>query len=129
MIPHAGVGSSRNFNHKQAICNFTTKIHGLERFSHVEERLNILGLETLNWRRVILDLIFLCYKYLQDIVEIDKSNFMQTSTTRCKGMKLHKKQCKIDARHQFFSNHIVDIWNSLPAAVVLSPSVAVLNEI
>jgi len=38
-------------------------------------------------------------------------------------MKLYKEQCSVDARHQFFSNRIVDIWNSLPAAVVLSPSV------
>jgi len=44
-------------------------------------------------------------------------------------MKLYKEQCSIDARHQFFSNRIIDIWNSLPAAVVLSPSVTVLNEI
>jgi len=38
-------------------------------------------------------------------------------------MKLHKEQCNIDARHQF-SNRVVGVWNSLPAAVVLSPSVA-----
>jgi len=42
-------------------------------------------------------------------------------------MKLYKEQCSIDARH-FFSNRIVDIWNSLPAAVVLSPSVAVFKR-
>jgi len=30
-----------------------------------------------------------------------------------------------DARRQFFSNRIVDIWNSLPAAVVLNRNVAV----
>jgi len=29
-------------------------------------------------------------------------------------MKLYKEQCSIDATHQFFSNRIVDIWNSLP---------------
>jgi len=28
-----------------------------------------------------------------------------------------------------FSNRVVDIWNSLPAAVVLSPNVAVFIEI
>ena len=43
-------------------------------------------------------------------------------------MKLYEKQRCIDARHQFFSNRIVDIWNSLPAAVVLSPSVAVFKR-
>jgi len=43
-------------------------------------------------------------------------------------MKLYKEQCSIDARHQFFSNRIVDIWNSLPAAAVLSTSVAVFKR-
>ena len=31
----------------------------------------------------------------------------------------------LNIRHQFFPNRIVDIWNSSPAAVTLSPSVAV----
>jgi len=43
-------------------------------------------------------------------------------------MKLYKEQCSIDARHQFFSNRIVDIWNSLPAAAVLSTSVDVFKR-
>jgi len=47
-------------------------------------------------------------------------------------MQLYKlkinTQCSIDARQQFFSNRIVDMWNSLPAAVVLGSSVALLNE-
>jgi len=43
-------------------------------------------------------------------------------------MKLYKEQCSVDARHQFFTNRIVDIWNSLPATVVLSPSVAVFKR-
>ena len=84
VIPHAGVGSSRNFNHKQAICNFTTKIYGLERFSHVEERLNILGLETLNWHRVILDLIFyvinIC-KILSRLIKVILCRHLQLDVT------------------------------------------------
>jgi len=43
-------------------------------------------------------------------------------------MKLYKEQCSIDERHQFFTNRTVDIWNSLPVAVVLSPSVAVFKR-
>jgi len=104
-------------------------MRGLEKLSY-SERLNILGLETLNRRCVILDLI-LCCKYLRGLIEINNCNFIrihQSSTTRGNGMKLYKEHYSIDARHQFFSNRIVDIWNSLPAAVVLSPGVAVLNE-
>ena len=51
-----------------------------------------------------------------------------SSRTRRNGMKLQKEQCNIDARHQFFSNRIVDMWNSFPAAVVLRPSVAVFKR-
>ena len=51
----------------------------------------------------------------------------QSPRTRGNGMKLYK--CNIDVRHQF-SNRIVDIWNSLPAAVVLSrsPNVTVFKR-
>jgi len=99
---------------------FTRRICGLEKLSY-SERLNILGLGTLNRRRVIFDLI-LCYKYLHGLVEINNCNFIrsyQSPRTRGNGMKLYKGQCSIDARHQFFSNSIVDIWDSLPAAAVL----------
>jgi len=52
------------------------------------ERLNILGLETLNRRRVIFDL-FLCYKYVHGLVEINNCNFVrihQSSRTRGNGI-------------------------------------------
>jgi len=90
-----------------------------------------IGLETLNRRRVIFDLI-LSYKYLHGLVEINNCNFIrihQSSRTRGNGMKLYKEHCSIDVRHQFFSNRIVDIWNSAPAAVVLSPVWLFLNKI
>jgi len=111
---------------------FTRRIRGLEKLSY-SERLNILGLETLklNPRRVIFDLI-LYYKYLHGLVEINNCNFIriyQSSRTRGDGIKLYKEQCSIDARHHFFSNRIVNVWNSLPAASVLSPVWLFLNEI
>ena len=42
-------------------------------------------------------------------------------------MKLYNEQCNLNAKHHFFSNRVVDIWNSLPAVVVLGPSVPVLK--
>ena len=35
------------------------------------------------------------------------------------GLKLYKAHCNIGVRKAFFTNRVVDIWNSLPAAVVL----------
>ena len=96
--------------------------------------MNILGLGTLNRRRVLFDLI-LCYKYLHGVVEINNSNFFirihQLSRTRGNGMKLYKERCSIDARHinpPLIVLLSVDTWNSVPAAVVLSPSVAVFKR-
>jgi len=70
---------------------FTRRIRGLEKLSY-SERLKVLGLETLNRRRVIFDLI-LCYKYLHGLVETNNCNFIriyQLSRTRRNGMKLYK---------------------------------------
>ena len=70
-------------------------------------------------------------KCLHGLVNTNNCNFIricQSSRTRGNGMKWYKEQCSIDARHQFFSNRIVDIWNPLPAAVVLSPTVAVFKR-
>ena len=44
-------------------------------------------------------------------------------------MKLYKEQCSIDARHQFYSNRIVNIWNSLPAAAPVLHGAADLNRV
>jgi len=108
---------------------FTRRICGLEKLSY-SERLNILGLETLNGRRVIFDLI-LCYKYLHGLVEINYCNFIrihQSSRTRGNGMKLYEKQRCVDARHQFFSNRIVDGTLYLQQSS-LAPVWLFLNEI
>jgi len=72
--------------------------------SCLSERLNIglLGLETLNRRHVIFDLI-LYYTYVHGLVEINNCNFIrihQPPETRGNGMKLYKEQCNIVVRHQ-----------------------------
>jgi len=52
---------------------FTRKLHGLRNLSYLD-RLHILGLETLEHRRLIHDLI-LCYKYLHGLIDTDNRNF------------------------------------------------------
>jgi len=39
--------------------------------------------------------------------------------TRSNGLKLYNVHCNIDARKAFFTNHVVDVWKFLPAAVVI----------
>ena len=87
--------------------------------------MHALGLETLKHRRLIHDLI-LCYKYLHGLIDTDNRTFwcVQLSPrTRNNGLKLYKAYCNINARKSFFTNRVVDIWNSLPSAVVFSHNV------
>ena len=44
-------------------------------------------------------------------------------------MKLYKEQCKIDARYQFFSNHVVDNGTLYLQQSSLAPVWLFLNEI
>jgi len=52
---------------------FTRKLHELRNLSYLD-RLHILGLETLEHRRLIHDLI-LCYKYLHGLIDTDNIIF------------------------------------------------------
>jgi len=59
--------------------------------------------------------------FLPKLITVTFLRIHHSSRTRSKGMELYKKQYNIDAKHQFFSKRVVDTWNSLPKAVVLSP--------
>jgi len=86
---------------------FTGRIGDLKNLS-CTRRLNILGLETLNGRRVIFDLI-LCNKFLHGLAEINN--------------------CAISMQDINSSLILLLIlWNSLPTAVVLSLSVAIFKR-
>ena len=67
----------------------------------------------------------LCYDSLRSQLSVTVESPSSRHVHRNNGMK---EQCSIDARHQLFFNRVVNIWNSLPAAVVLSPSVAVCKR-
>jgi len=52
--------------------------------------------------------------------EIDQ---LLSPRTRNNGLKLYKAYCNINSRKAIFTNRVVDIWNSLPSAVVFSHNV------
>ncbi len=45
------------------------------------------------------------------------------TATRDNGFKIRKEKCKSDCRSKFFGNRIANLWNSLPAEIVNSPSI------
>ena len=88
------------------------------------ERLIITGLQSLEHRRLIIDLI-LCYNILNNYSCLDFNDFFSYNSSHVTlrhQFKLSIPRFKCNRRTFFFSCRIVPIWNSLPAGAVSAPS-------
>ena len=104
---------------------YTKRIPGMWDLPYTE-RLNYLGLQTLEKRRVNTDLL-LCLQIING--KIDTSilhSFVRNTNRNVKirgnSYKLNKISCKIDATKYVYSNRIVNAWNALPEHMVSGPS-------
>ena len=88
-------------------------------------RLKVLGLSTLENRWDRGDMIQL-FKMVKGIDRVDYSKFVQLvncSKTRGHHLKLVKTGCRLELRRNFFSQRVIDKWNSLPEFAVEADSV------
>ena len=89
------------------------------------ERLKKIGLPSLEYRRQRADVIQVL-KFLHEYEDVDKSKlFIMASTrsTRGNSLKLFKSHSRLVVRNNFFSNRVVNVWNSLPDNIVTAPSI------
>jgi ribonucleases P/MRP protein subunit RPP40 len=95
-------------------------------YTNYKHRLQILGLQSLEYRRLQFDLC-MCYKILTKAVEVDSSTMFTIDkglrNTRGHSMKLKQSFCRLEVRQHFFSQKIVKIWNSLPEEIASAKSV------
>ena len=97
-------------------------------FNNYSERLNIMGMESLECRRVRFDLILL-YKMYNNLIDVNLDNFFQPSLVQNK-YNLRRHKCtlvkppiaKTATRYKFFTYRIINLWNKLPEEVVTSRS-------
>ena len=71
-------------------------------------------------RRLYIDLV-MCYKIVFSLVDVKFDDFFKLSTiatTRGHPFKLFKEYSDINARKSFFSQRIINVWNSLPSDIV-----------
>ena len=90
-----------------------------------ENRLKYTGLTTLSDRRIRGDMIEV-FKILKGFSKVKYSNWFKltgNSRTRDHGFKLVKSRSRFDIRKNFFSQRVVNTWNSLPNEVVEAESV------
>ena len=91
-----------------------------------ETRLERLGLYSLYCRRQRGDLLE-TYKILNGYYDINPTSFFTLSNTGHHG-KLFKFRSRLLVRHNFFTNRVVNLWNSLPADVISAPTVALFKK-
>ena len=90
------------------------------------KRLLLLNLPSLELRRLHFDLIW-CYKVIFGVVDISCSNIYALGSeyvTRGHPYKIFKRHCSCTARSSFFSERVIDTWNSLPSNAVNFTSLA-----
>ena len=107
----------------------TKCLQGLSQLSY-EDCLKKLDLYSLYCRRQRGDLIEV-YKILNGYYNMDSSTFFTLSNatiTRDHQFKLFKVRSRLLVRHHFFTNRIVNHWNSLPNSVVTAPTVATFKQ-
>jgi hypothetical protein len=76
--------------------------------------------------RLRQDLI-LVYKIVFRLVDVNSNDYFKMnadSVTRGHVFKFLTSNCRVDARKWFFSQRIVNVWNSLPASAVNFASLA-----
>lgn len=103
--------------------NATRQINGFKNLDY-SQRLKKLELPTLYFRRLRGDMIE-CYKILHSIYDPEVGPVLQKSEGNLRGneLKLFKKRTlNLDLRKNFFTNRVVEPWNSLPNEVVKAPS-------
>jgi len=101
---------------------FTKRLPGYHKHSY-SERLRLLQLPSLETRRLQNDLIW-CYKIVfgHTITHCDFFEF-RLSNTRGHPYKLFKRHCSNATRSVFFSEHVINVWNSLPCDITNFSSV------
>ena len=103
--------------------NATKQVNGLKDKPY-QERLKILNLPTLACRRDRGDMIEV-YKIIHNLYEQQCAPPLVRSHTSTRGHshKLFKQRTlTLNIRKNFFTNRVVDLWNSLPAETVEAPS-------
>ena len=99
---------------------FTRRVLCRTKLSYME-RLSLLKLDLLGIRRIKSDLK-MCYKIINGLRDIDSLHYFKvaptSSVTRGHNIKLIKPICSINCQLNFYTNRVVNYWNSLPADIV-----------
>lgn len=107
---------------------FTRCVRNLSHLPY-SQRLSMLNLTTLKTRRHVADLTEV-FKIFNSLTPLDSSALFPLSSSRTRGnsLKIFKSFSRLQIRNSFFSQRIVDSWNSLPQEIVESSSPKIFKK-
>ena len=103
---------------------FTKRLQGMWNKEY-NDRLKLLNTHSLEYRRLYSDLV-LCFQLLSNGFNSQLVSALVKSTdnrTRGHNLKLIKQSCSVDATKYYFTNRVINAWNSLPSDIISSPTV------
>ena len=102
---------------------FTKRIPGLHHYSY-SERLRLLGLVSLEMRRLRADLIEV-FKIIHGVDKLRFGEFFQLCGTNTRGhaFKLYPIKFRCNVRKHFFTNRVITVWNALSDVLVEASSI------
>ena len=108
--------------------NATKQINGFKSLSYTE-RLKILGLPTLRFRRLRGEMIE-TYKILHKIYKEDSVPNLPRNKQEIRGhnFKLYKQRANTDIRKYSFTFRVVNNWNALPNFIAEAPTIKTFKQ-
>ena len=103
------------------------------KFSNYKDRLRIFNLESLQDRRNKFDLI-LVYKIRHNLIDINFEDFFGNNMSAKRyNIRGHRQLLNVPSysgsslKHHYFSNRVLEHWNSLPADVVDAENISIFK--
>ena len=111
--------------------NFTKRIIGMKNLEY-HERLNSLNIPSLEFRRFrgdLIEMFKICHNIYDPLTTSSLFVFVpQDSCTRGHNYKVKKPHVNSSLFQHFFTNRIINPWNSLPREVVNSPNINIFKN-
>ena len=122
-------GTRKHIRKLERIQRAATKIPLSLRELSYEERLERLGLTTLEQRRERGDLIMV-YRIMKGVVHLDREDLINWDIrdTRGHGKKLKKSTCRRDIKKHSFPQRCIETWNGLDKEIVNAETIHDFKE-
>ena len=107
----------------------TKLVRGISQLSY-SARLKALKLPTLQYRRKRGDMIT-TYKIFHGLIDADPSMFFKLNNNKTRGhrFKIVLNKCRLNVRKNFYSQRVIQEWNSLPADIVEAKDVITFEKL